>query len=163
MAKDDPREALITASKMEKDPLNFLLLEPLLEQHGQLKLGQLINVFPPFVLKESEQGVSMRASPVFDQISFLADLSRQIRGLKDETPITLRVLKKPTRQMLIIKTGARDSRNVATLTSRLLNFWALRAIFRSALTPFGNPNGIESSPNHVESDTWQISYSATTD
>lgn len=85
---------------MEKDPLNFLLLEPLLEfteQHGELKLGQLINVLPPFVLKESEHGVSMRASPVFDQISFLADLSRQIRGLKDGTPITLRVLKKPTR------------------------------------------------------------------
>jgi hypothetical protein len=64
-----------------ENPLEFLSLHPLVQfrqEGGDLKPGQLLNVYPPFITKESEGGVSLKAVPMFERINFLADFSRQI-------------------------------------------------------------------------------------
>lgn len=82
----------------QEDPVNFLELEPLLQfqrEGGTLQPGQLLNVLPPFIMKESEEGVSMRPIPVADQIKFLADFARQIAGAGDGAEVTLNVMIRP--------------------------------------------------------------------
>jgi hypothetical protein len=54
-----------------------------------------LNVLPPFIMKESEKGVSMRAISVADQIKFLADFSRQIAGASDGAEVQMKVVIKP--------------------------------------------------------------------
>jgi hypothetical protein len=84
--------------RAQKDPENYLFLNPLSEfqeEGGKLTPGQLLNVIPPFILKESEKGVLMRAIPVSDQIKFLADFASQIAGAGDGTEVTLKVVVKP--------------------------------------------------------------------
>lgn len=84
--------------RAQKDPENYLYLAPLLdfkEEGGKLTPGQLLNVLPPFIMKESEDGVSMRAIPVSDQIKFLADFSKQIAGVGDGAEVTMKVVIKP--------------------------------------------------------------------
>ncbi len=68
------------------DPIDYLSLEPLEEFRaggGVLEPGQLLSVFPPFVLKESAAGVSYRAIATEDRIRFLADFARQIASVPD--------------------------------------------------------------------------------
>lgn len=68
------------------DPIEYLQLEPLERfraEGGCLLPGQLINVYPPFVAKESAAGVSLRPIPVEDRIAFLASLARQLRDVPD--------------------------------------------------------------------------------
>jgi hypothetical protein len=84
--------------RAQKDPVNYLYLDPLSEfqnEGGKLTPGQLLNVLPPFIMKESENGVSMRAVPVSDQIKFLADFSKQIAGAGDGAEVTMKVVIKP--------------------------------------------------------------------
>ena len=74
------------------DPENFLGLGPLLRFHaegGQLRPGELLSVFPPYVFKESEAGVQLRTVPVADRLSFLATLSRALRDMEDGSRVTL--------------------------------------------------------------------------
>ncbi|HEV2880278.1 MAG TPA: hypothetical protein VGX24_03135 [Pyrinomonadaceae bacterium] len=77
-----------------KNPVEFLSLQPLLQffdDGGVLKPGQLLSVYPPFVTKESENGVSLEAVSMFDRIRFLADFARQVSGLGEGTKIDLTV------------------------------------------------------------------------
>jgi hypothetical protein len=67
----------------QKDPVEFLQLHPLIQLHnegGKLQPGELLNAAPPFVFKESANGVSLKAVPAFEQRSFLHTL---YAGLKD--------------------------------------------------------------------------------
>ena len=64
-----------------ENPMEFLSLQPLAQfqrEGGDLKPGQLLNVYPPFITRESKDGVSLTAVSMFERISFLADFARQI-------------------------------------------------------------------------------------
>ncbi len=68
-------------SHAHEDPVEFLSLQPLLQfmsEGGELKPGQLLSVYPPFIAKESAEGVSFRAISMFDRLGFLADFARQV-------------------------------------------------------------------------------------
>jgi hypothetical protein len=72
------------------DPDEFLELGPLHQfrsEGGTLEPGQLLSVVPPFVFSESADGVSLRAVPARQRISFLSKLAREIRDLPDGSSI----------------------------------------------------------------------------
>lgn len=71
-------------TEAEKNPIDFLSLQPLIrfkDEGGKIENGQLLNVYPPFCTKESENGISLKAVPMFERISFLADFAKQINSL----------------------------------------------------------------------------------
>lgn len=77
-------------SHFMEDPVDFLLLQPLLQylnEGGVLKPGELLSIYPPFCTKESANGVSMKAIPMFDRISFLADFANQIANIPDGSTV----------------------------------------------------------------------------
>lgn len=68
------------------DPDEFLELGPLHEfrsEGGVLEPGELLSAYPPFVFKESANGVQLKAIPNGERRRFLADLARQIQDLPD--------------------------------------------------------------------------------
>jgi len=74
----------------QADPDHFLQLGPLHQfrsEGGQLEPGQLLSVYPPFVFKESADGVSLRAISGLQRRRYLADLARQLRGAPDGTTV----------------------------------------------------------------------------
>jgi hypothetical protein len=65
---------------VHREPVEFLSLEPLIRfqnESGKLEEGHLVSVYPPFCTKESEQGVSLRATPMFERIHSLAELANR--------------------------------------------------------------------------------------
>lgn len=82
-------------SRAQDNPVEFLSLQPLrqfLSTGGELKQGQLLNAYPPFITKESANGVSLRAVSMFDRIKFLSDFSRQISGIPDGAKVEFKVV-----------------------------------------------------------------------
>jgi hypothetical protein len=82
-------------SQATRDPVEYLTLQPLLQFHsegGELNPGQLLSAYPPFITKESGQGVRLRAISMFDRIGFLADFARQIAGVADGEKVRLTVV-----------------------------------------------------------------------
>jgi hypothetical protein len=80
-------------SEVRADPIGFLALAPLeafRARGGALNPGQLLNVYPPFIAKESSSGVSYRAISALEQRRWLADLARQLRNVPDGTRIRFR-------------------------------------------------------------------------
>jgi hypothetical protein len=80
--------------KAQQNPVEFLSLQPLLQymaEGGKLQLGQLLNAYPPFCMKQSAEGVSLRAVPMFEQLSFLAYLAKQIAGLSEGAEVRIEV------------------------------------------------------------------------
>ncbi|MCA8916928.1 MAG: SMI1/KNR4 family protein [Planctomycetes bacterium] len=76
-----------------EDPDGFLSVEPLRQlqaQGGEIEPGELVSVFPPYVLKHDAE-YSFRAVSVADRLSFLADLARQIRELPDGQEVRIRL------------------------------------------------------------------------
>jgi hypothetical protein len=68
-------------ARAETEPLEALGLHPLLRfraEGGSLQPGQLLDVVPPFVFKESANGVRLRAVPTCARLDFLADLTRRV-------------------------------------------------------------------------------------
>lgn len=68
----------------EENPVEFLILQPLLQfknEGGNLENGQLLNVYPPFCTEEAKTEVSLKAIPMFERITFLADFAKQINNL----------------------------------------------------------------------------------
>jgi hypothetical protein len=66
---------------VESDPIEYLSLQPLFQfqnEGGSLQPGQLLSVYPPFCTKESANGVSLKAIPTLERITFLADFAGQI-------------------------------------------------------------------------------------
>jgi hypothetical protein len=82
-------EAIIT------DPSNALNMNPaalMAEIGGQLEPGKLVSVYPPFVVAESQAGVSFRAIPALERRRWLADLARQLEAVPDGTHVEIRVV-----------------------------------------------------------------------
>ena len=76
------------------DPVRYLRLEPLeafRAQGGVLRPGELLSVYPPFVLRADGTGYSYRAVAAADRLGFLADLAAQLRGLPDGAAVRLRL------------------------------------------------------------------------
>ncbi len=85
--------------RAQENPVEFLSLQPLLQfmaEGGKLGLGQLLNAYPPFCMKQSEGGVSLKAVSMFEQISFLADFAKQIAGLPQGAEVTIKVINVPS-------------------------------------------------------------------
>jgi hypothetical protein len=71
-------------NRAQENPVEFLSLQSLLQfmsEDGELKPGQLLSVYPPFITKESANGVSLKAISMFDRIGFLADFARQVANI----------------------------------------------------------------------------------
>ena len=67
-------------SAVERNPIEFLGLQPLMRlqtEGGTLEPGQLLSVYPPFCTHEAVSGVSVRAVPAQERLSFLADFYRK--------------------------------------------------------------------------------------
>jgi hypothetical protein len=82
----------------QENPVEFLSLQPLLQfmaEGGKLKLGQLLNAYPPFCMTQSEKGVSLRAISMLEQISFLADFAKHIAGLPEVAEVKIKVINVP--------------------------------------------------------------------
>jgi hypothetical protein len=78
-----------------ENPVEFLSLQPLQQfksEGGELKPGQLLSVYPPFIAKESANGVSLRAISMFDRIGSMADFARQVAGLVEGTKVRITVV-----------------------------------------------------------------------
>jgi hypothetical protein len=73
-------------------PVEYLSLQPLERfraEGGELRPGELLNVHPPYVFRESAAGVSLRAIPAAERMEFLAALAARIRDLPDGASITI--------------------------------------------------------------------------
>ena len=80
-------EGFLTAANA--DPVGYLSLEPLLQVLNEgtaLEPGQLILAYPPFCTEEAAEGVSLRAVPAEELLSFHADLAAQTGGDGGPTP-----------------------------------------------------------------------------
>ena len=67
--------------EVEENGMEFLELDYLQQfylEGKELKPGELVGVWPPFCLKESENGLDLQALPAMERIEFLAELSREI-------------------------------------------------------------------------------------
>lgn len=51
--------------------------------HQVLEPGQILHAYPPFCMRESAEGVSLRPVPATEAILFHADLAKQIRDVPD--------------------------------------------------------------------------------
>lgn len=74
------------------DPVEYLSLQPLerfRSEGGELRPGELLNVHPPYVFRESAAGVSLRAVPAGERLEFLSALAARIRDLPDGASITI--------------------------------------------------------------------------
>lgn len=93
-------EAFLSCAR--EDPVEFLSLQPLQQfqrEGGELKPGQLLSVYPPFLSEESAKSVSLRAISVFDRIGFLAELASQVVGLAQGTKVRINVVKLPEHEI----------------------------------------------------------------
>lgn len=80
------------------DPEHFLLAGPLvqhLQDGGELHPGMLLHAYPPFCIKASAAGVSLRAIPAGELIRAHAHLARQLASVPDGTPIRMHVGERP--------------------------------------------------------------------
>ena len=70
------------AHVQEPEPtlLDWSALEQLHSEGGRLEPGQLIHVYPPYCTLEARAGISVRAIPAEELLSFHADFARQISG-----------------------------------------------------------------------------------
>jgi hypothetical protein len=81
-------------NEVAKDPIEFLGLHPLLQYQntgGTLQLGEVLHAFPPFCIKASSNGVSLKAIPVNEALEFLADFSAQINAVPEGASIQVDV------------------------------------------------------------------------
>jgi hypothetical protein len=82
-------------ASVRDDGIRVLNLEPLVAflQEGQkLEPGQLLSSYPPFCVDAAKKGVTLRAIPSADRISFLAQLARQLKDVPDGGRVTFKVV-----------------------------------------------------------------------
>jgi hypothetical protein len=80
---------------VRSDPVDYLSLAPLENYHlqgGTLAPGQLLSVFPPFVLRTDRSDSSYRAIDSLDRRRSLAALARQLRELPDGAQVRINVV-----------------------------------------------------------------------
>ena len=82
-----------------QDPLGFLRLEPmqaLWQQGQQLAPGQLLSVWPPFMVQAERR--SWRAVPAVQHLTFLAELAKKLKDAPEGTTVRFDVGKPPTHE-----------------------------------------------------------------
>ncbi|WP_144007159.1 hypothetical protein [Pelomonas sp. KK5] len=80
---------------VEADPTGFLGMQPLLQHQrdgGSLQPGQVLHVYPPFCTHEAAQGVSLKAVPIDEAMSFLSNFARQVSGLASGEQVRVKVV-----------------------------------------------------------------------
>ncbi len=75
-------------SEVEKDPEEFLNFSPKMK----LEPGQLIHAYPPFCVKESGKGTSLRPCPAHEVILFHAELAQQISKIPDGDQLRIQIV-----------------------------------------------------------------------
>ncbi len=78
-----------------EEPDDYLDLQPLHEfmnEGGELKPGEMLHIYPPFMIEESEEEVHVLAAPVHKQMEFLRKFYLIIKDLDDTTQIELPTL-----------------------------------------------------------------------
>jgi hypothetical protein len=78
-------------SAME-EPEDYLDLQPLygfFSEGGVLEPGELLHVYPPFIVENEEDGVQVAAAPFDMQMDFLKRLYLMIKDLDDEADIEI--------------------------------------------------------------------------
>ena len=76
------------------DPVDYLGLQPLLtfQSHGgKLAPGQLLSVYPPFLVDTSESERSYAAVPAIQGLTSLGRFAREVRDLPDGNKVKIRV------------------------------------------------------------------------
>jgi hypothetical protein len=74
------------------DPDEFLQLAPLHQfrlEGGRLEPGQLLNVYPPFVVEQATPSYSLKAVPTHARHHFLSEFARSIHNLPDGAAIEI--------------------------------------------------------------------------
>lgn len=74
-------------TKVEEDPEKFLSCAP----DHPLQPGQLLHAYPPFCVKPTGKGYSLRACPAHEVILFHADFAKQIAHVPDGGQIEINV------------------------------------------------------------------------
>jgi hypothetical protein len=92
-----PMELTLSAflEAVESNPIEFLGMQPLLRyqrEGGSLQPGQVLSVYPPFCTAEAANGVSLRAVPVGQAISFLAEFARSISSIGDGEKFEVKIV-----------------------------------------------------------------------
>ena len=75
------------------DPIDFLRLQPLIDFRqtgGTLSPGQLLSVYPPFVIRTDTEGRTYQPLPAAARLRSLATLAREIRDLPDGTRVRIK-------------------------------------------------------------------------
>lgn len=88
--------------RAHENPVEFLSMSPLLQflsDGGEIKPGQLLNAYPPFVIKGDADGVRLQAISMIEQISFLGDFSRQLSNLPNGTKVEIKVINLPNSEI----------------------------------------------------------------
>jgi hypothetical protein len=78
------------------DPIGFLGIQPLLnfqQLGGALEPGQLLSVYPPFLIRTDSDKRSFAAVPASQVIGSLAQFVRETQSLPDGSRVTIRVPK----------------------------------------------------------------------
>jgi hypothetical protein len=81
-------------ARAAKDPLEFLSLGPLVafeDTGGRLSPGQLVNVYPPFIV-DAATPRSYRAVPADQQVRAMARLAQEIRDLPDGARVQIKIV-----------------------------------------------------------------------
>jgi hypothetical protein len=74
------------------DPMGFLSLEPLAAFRAsgrELEPGQLLNVYPPFVVQQADAVVAYRTVSALEQRRWLADLAQKLASVPDGAQVRL--------------------------------------------------------------------------
>ena len=80
--------------QMTADPFTFLQLHSLVQfqrDGGRLEPGQLLAAYPPFITKESANGVLLRAVCAAERMEFLANFARQLSAIDESQHIRIAV------------------------------------------------------------------------
>jgi len=81
--------------RSQADPMDYLAMQPLLqfqEDGGTLEPGQLLAAFPPFCLKQAENGVHLGAVSATERRTFLSSFATQIHEVPDGGEIRFEIV-----------------------------------------------------------------------
>jgi len=77
------------------EPEDYLDLQPLhdfMNDGGKLKPGEMLHIYPPFMVEESLDGVYILPAPIRKQMDFLRNFYLQIKDLEDTTSLDIPTL-----------------------------------------------------------------------
>ena len=88
-------EFLESAVRNPDTVLGLNLLRQFERDGGKLEPGELLSAYPPLCTEQARNGVSLRAVPATERLSFLADFARGISAVQDGESIRMNVVDLP--------------------------------------------------------------------